>query len=137
MTTNKYFSGNKTCLSSCPNGYYSDSGNICVQCTSTCETCTLDAITCTSCPLNTFLNSNTKTCVISANCPFGTFADSTTNKCSTCNGSCSGCVSLSTNCINCATGYITDYTNSTFKNCTNLCPAGKVNDTANNLGCRC
>ena len=136
-STKNYFAANKICLTTCPDGTYADPGNICIQCTTSCATCTNDAVTCTSCPIGTFLNANTKTCVISVNCPSSTFADSQTKKCSTCSLSCAGCVLQSTNCLNCATGYITDFSNSTFKNCTNLCPPGKVNDTINGLGCRC
>ncbi len=137
ITTNKYFSGNKTCLLICPDGFYPDPGNICIRCSTQCNACVSDALTCTSCPSGTFLNSVTRTCVTAINCPSETFANSLTNMCGTCHISCSGCVSQSVNCINCATGYIMDFTNGTFKNCTNLCPPGKVNDTINNRGCRC
>lgn len=137
ITTNKYFSGNKTCLSICPDGLYPDPGNTCIRCSNSCNTCVTDALTCTSCLNPTFLNSITKTCVTASNCPSGTFPNSLTNTCGTCHISCSGCVTQSTNCLTCATGYKVDFTNTTFKNCTNLCPPGTVNDTVNNLGCRC
>lgn len=136
-TTNKYLASNNTCLTNCPNSFYADAGNICQSCNSVCLTCQSVPTNCTSCPTTTFLNTNTNTCVSSTSCPFGTYADITTNKCSSCDASCNGCVSLAKNCSSCAIGYIVDISNSTFKNCTNRCPLGTVNDTVNNLGCRC
>lgn len=124
-------------MSTCPDGQYADSGNICTQCSTTCKTCTTSAFTCTSCSNSTFLNDNTKICVDSLSCPFGTYPYTSTNKCETCDLSCSGCTGSTKNCNSCATGYLQDFTNGTFKNCTNQCPTGTVNDTINNLGCRC
>jgi proprotein convertase subtilisin/kexin type 5 len=137
-STNKYYGNNKTCLSSCPNGYYANSGNICLQCSSSCATCQTDQFTCTSCNGSSFLNSNTKICVSSTSCPTNTYADISTSKCLACDSSCLECIGVSTNCSSCANGYIRDTTtNTTLKLCTNHCPPGTVNDTTNNLGCRC
>ena len=63
ITTNKYHAANNSCLSTCPNGFYADSGNICQSCSNTCLTCQSDSIICTSCPSTTYLNTITNTCV--------------------------------------------------------------------------
>lgn len=137
VVTNKYYGINNTCLNNCPSGFYTDTNNICTACTTPCATCITNAFTCLSCTSTTFLNSLTSTCVSNTNCPSNTYADTLSNKCLSCDVSCNNCVSSSTNCLLCSTGYIIEYQNATFKNCTNRCPAGTVNDTVNNLGCRC
>ena len=137
VTTNKYYSIDNTCLNVCPDGFYAESGNICTSCSLSCTTCTADPYTCTSCSGSNFLNSNTKTCGLSSSCPPNTYSDVASHLCKSCDVSCSECTALSTNCSTCATGYIILFSNTTYKSCSNLCPSGTVNDTINNLGCRC
>lgn len=137
-----YFNG--TCATTCPNGYFQDSGNVCSACSSPCVTCTGTSVYCTSCSSTKYLSTRLATCGDSVICNATyEFADATTTtlKCSNCSASCNGCSTTSTNCAACATGYIIDSAFGTTLpgRCTNSCPTGTVNDTANATGggCRC
>lgn len=135
---------NNTCLTGCPNGYYSDSSNVCQACSSNCYSCSLTSTSCTSCNGN-YLSAVTSSCVAASGCASYTYADSSTYTCTNCSVSCVGCTINSTMCKTCSTGYIinTAYnSNGSYPaQCTNQCPSGTANDTTNSLGlgvgCRC
>jgi hypothetical protein len=130
---------NNSCPTTCPDKYFQDSGNICSACSLTCLTCSGSSVYCTSCYNGTYLSSRLNSCVSSTQCETYQYADSSTWKCTNCSVSCSGCSVNSSNCAACATGYIVDVTYGTTLpgRCTNVCPSGTVNDTANAFGGGC
>lgn len=127
---------NSTCGGSCSDGTYaSTSNNVCESCLTPCLTCQDTAIKCLTCVANNFLISSNNTCVSS--CPIATFGFTNTvngrAECLSCDVSCSQCSVVSTNCSTCRNGYIPS--SSLPGQCTNLCPAGRVNNTANGGAC--
>ena len=50
-----FLSSTSQCLAKCPDGYYSDSNNLCQPCSASCETCQDTAETCTSCKTDNLL----------------------------------------------------------------------------------
>ena len=91
-----YFMVEKTCLETCPAGYYSTGAiypnNLCKRCylydssiseDGTCNTCTgPNSYECTSCNSTQFLDSTTGKCVNA--CPIGYFKNHTTHTCDQC-----------------------------------------------------
>lgn len=117
---NYYYSGNSSCLGSCPNGFYADSTTgTCLPCYTapsgtatnrTCVTCDGPAsYNCLSCDTNAFLMVNWQTCL--SQCPSGYYEDATTNTCMSCfqgsstSEACESCTGpLSTDCTSCFDG---------------------------------
>ena len=94
-----YYLYNNNCLLNCPIGYYSRVlGNMCLQCDSSCLTCTAsDTSSCTSCASGEFLSSG---------------------YCLPCDPICKTCISTSINCKSCYTlFYYNNY-------CHAICPDG-------------
>lgn len=92
-----------SCLSSCQDGYYSDTlTSACRPCSSSCLTCESQTI-CLSClsPLNLYSYS----CI--SQCPSGTYAHNSI--CVNCLQPCSSCTN-SSYCLNCSIGYLSALT---------------------------
>ncbi|ESU39684.1 Variant-specific surface protein, partial [Giardia duodenalis] len=77
--------GAATCTE-CQAGYYKDAKGACVQCQGNCATCETSATHCTSCKGNTFLKTDTNTCVEAGQCTGSKYPDPSTGKCTACNG---------------------------------------------------
>lgn len=117
---------NNSCLNTCPNGYYPDSGNNCKTCNPPCLWCT-DSANCTSCISNTFLFQ--KTCLNP--CPATYFGNSSLI-CESCQLPCFNCTSNST-CLSCAVNFYTNFS------CVNAssCPSGTYGNTTTNTCASC
>jgi len=121
-----YYLFESQCMQYCPNGSYAvnASGIIeCLNCSTSCSTCSSSASNCTTCSNSTYLLNNS--CVNSTGCSNGTFANSAVNMCSSCNSSCSSC-SNSSNCSSCASGF---YLNIALAQCVSTCPNGTFEGT--------
>lgn len=75
-----------SCLSACPNGYYSASGG-CQACSSNCRTCLSESDKCSSCAPPAFLLG--AKCV--GSCPNGTYASQAGSRCEQCSSNCARC----------------------------------------------
>ena len=75
---------NNQCPSSCPaSNYFVDGSNQCQLCNSNCNTCQTTATYCLSCSGNSYLSSNSNSCV--DECPSGYYgANNLCNQCLTC-----------------------------------------------------
>ena len=133
-----------TCVETCPDSYWGDSGsNTCKPCFSTasssaimktCKTCSGGSSTnCTSCKSGNYLYTN-NTCL--GGCPGGYYPDSVTISCKICFQSstsssvpntCATCTGPSSNqCITCLSSFYLDPLTNT---CIKPCPAGYYADT--------
>ena len=122
-----YFSSNQSCISSLPSGYVNISGTA-YQCDAQCKECTVNQITCTSCPAG--LNLYATSCITP--CPSTTVAIN--NICEPCTFPCATCSSTKTNCDSCSTaGPDVYYLNGDL--CQTSCPSTTFkNDSA--LSCQ-
>jgi proprotein convertase subtilisin/kexin type 5 len=95
-----FFLNNRTCVNSCPTGYWVISG-ACRICAPACQAClTTDPHNCSSCASGYFYAN--RTCA--STCPVGSYADISSLTCMGCNAVCSACLN-STNCTACAPAY--------------------------------
>lgn len=105
------------CLSSCPNGYFANNEDICIECNSNCETCSNNedhCLTCDASSITPYFNDITSTCISDCRsidkvgfefecisiCPDGTFDDEVSLECQVCNNNCLRCKSEN-ECIQC------------------------------------
>lgn len=128
--SNEFFF-NFTCVKSCPQHYYSDSKNYCLECHNSCEKCNGSlSNNCLECPLDLIFYENS--CL--KNCPINTYLNtSNVKECSFCHPSCSSCTGSENNqCLNCAFPLFL-YENS----CLSQCPEKyyKNNETNKCLKC--
>ncbi|EAR90505.2 zinc finger lsd1 subclass family protein (macronuclear) [Tetrahymena thermophila SB210] len=149
--SSSYFLYNLQCVSTCPDGFATDSNKICQPCDSTCLTCSTPQsnTSCLTCKTNTYLNPN-KSCL--SNCPSKYWTDQTNWKCQVCDPTCYNCISpgdqnsctscsgtlylFSNQCINtCPTNtfYLTQTNNNICQPCHNSC---KTCDGPNNNNCQ-
>lgn len=118
--TGKVFLGNisgKYCLSTCPANYYYRSGSNCLDCYSTCETCSGTAANnCSTCVQGLYLSNGMCRYV----CPGRSYPRDSTRRCESCDNSCTFCFGPTVdNCTACASGLVLN--NFT---CTTNCPKG-------------
>lgn len=66
--TGPFYYFNSTCATTCPNGYFQDTGNVCSACSSPCVTCTGTNVYCTSCSSTKYLSTRLATCGDSVIC---------------------------------------------------------------------
>jgi hypothetical protein len=100
-TSNNYlYTGNSTCLTVCPGGYYLPSAaTTCAQCDSAaCLNCSGSATSCTACSSPSFLSNSS--CVLA--CPDTFYGSNTT--CVPCVNQCKNCSNI-TYCLSCVSGY--------------------------------
>jgi proprotein convertase subtilisin/kexin type 5 len=118
-----YLSVNNSCVSSCPNGYFTDAANLlCIACSSPCKTCSGSTNNCTSCvsgssfPYLNVTSGFVGTCL--TQCPAGMFPDTSqlVPICTMCQSPCSTCTSSNV-CLTCVSPY---YMYSGI--CANTCP---------------
>ena len=135
-----------TCVQTCPDGYWGDSGSkTCKPCFSTtsssaimktCKTCSGgNNNQCTSCNSGTYLYTNNNTCL--GGCPGGWYPDTLTLSCELCFQSssassvpstCATCTGPNNNqCVTCLSGFYWDPLTST---CINPCSDGYYADTS-------
>ena len=85
VTNTSLFEANSSCLSSCPDGYLSqtvNSSDVCVVCTSPCVTCSGDLTFCLSCDQSSgALYVTNGTCVNSTSCPDKTYSNDSSLSC--------------------------------------------------------
>ena len=132
-TSTYYFSIDRSCLTTCPPGYFanglSNPDNRCAPCYTnnppsypdgTCVTCTGPLSNqCTSCNSSQFLDTNGK-CV--NDCGTGWWGDTTSNTCQQCDPSCYTCArGTAFDCLSC-TG--STYLNPRYRSCVSSCPIG-------------
>lgn len=108
-----------SCLSTCPNGFFSAGGS-CMNCSSSCRTCANQSDTCTSCAMSLFLLGGK--CV--ATCVKGTYASQASSKCEQCSSNCANCFGK----YSCSECQAVSGTNYYLYNslCITACPAGTV-----------
>lgn len=137
----------KTCVSSCPSGYWGNSANarctLCYQATTStdinknCKTCSGPLSTnCLTCLAGNYYFASNQTCL--GGCPPGFFADSTTSSCIPCyvasdptvaNRTCVTCDGpFSYNCLTCEQGNVL-----VSNTCFTSCPSGTYFDISTNL----
>ena len=116
-----HFEPNKTCLTSCPDGYQQTTANnslkYCSACTSPCATC-LNETHCLSCLSGYFYLEY----ACPTSCPDQYYSDNTTNKCESCVTPCRTC-SDSQTCLSCQLGFWNGSV------CSTSCPDGTYGDT--------
>ena len=93
----------------------------CYSCSSSCLTCAGNPYICTSCPVSTFLNPTTGTCV--GTCPDHTYSNSSTGNCTNCPPECRSCSSEAV-CTYCSDNYLL---NSSSNTCISACSANEYN----------
>ena len=85
VTNTSLFESNSSCLSTCPDGYLSqtvNSSDICVTCTSPCTTCSGSLTFCLSCDQSSgALYASNGSCVNSTSCPDTTYSNDTLLTC--------------------------------------------------------
>eukprot|EP01016_Furgasonia_blochmanni_P023328 TRINITY_DN251_c0_g5_i1.p1 TRINITY_DN251_c0_g5~~TRINITY_DN251_c0_g5_i1.p1 ORF type:complete len:2505 (+),score=375.87 TRINITY_DN251_c0_g5_i1:195-7709(+) len=126
-----YNSVNGTCSAICAKNQFVNSTGGCVNCSTTCGSCSRSATNCIACANNTFLNivNDVGQCVTA--CPNGTFVEN--GKCVPCPGGCNSCFN-STNCSTCAQGLFLA-TNKDSASCVNSCPVGTFVNGSKCMGC--
>jgi proprotein convertase subtilisin/kexin type 5 len=105
------------CIGACLAVGYTQSGTSCLECHTSCLTCSGTANNeCLSCPSGTYLSNSYCRMV----CPPASFPNTTSSQCSPCDGSCTYCFgSTIDNCTGCVSGMVLfNFT------CTLSCPAG-------------
>ncbi len=110
------FSGNNTCVASCPATYYLPTNGLsCVICNqSICLNCQNTATNCTSCSTNSYLYQNS--CPNA--CPNTFYSSNSPNVCLNCISPCFNCTSA-TICITCISNYYLDTDNTCQSVCKN------------------
>ncbi|KRX07488.1 Insulin-like growth factor binding protein, N-terminal [Pseudocohnilembus persalinus] len=127
--TQLYFHSDNLCYSTCPDGYYGDSGTLnCEACTTGCYTCT-DSSTCTECIPGYYLSGSS--CLLT--CPSGYYDNPDPyNSCDPCDTICNTCdYTAPLECTSCNAGYFL-YNNYCYQ-CNDL--TGFVNDPADSTNC--
>lgn len=111
-TNNLYFSGNKTCLTVCPTGYYASTDLICIACSSTCLTCSIIGTNCTSCNLSSGypalnITNYTGSCLTSCPNTFYLNKNATPAQCALCDSTINHCYFCSdiNVCTKCVAGF--------------------------------
>ncbi|XP_021397203.2 proprotein convertase subtilisin/kexin type 5 isoform X2 [Lonchura striata] len=130
---NKQYLLNRTCVETCPDGYYADSTEgQCSACHSTCDTCTgKHSSQCLSCKLGWYRQG--KRCV--TQCPAGYFAQNSTGSCERCHKSCKECMGTrATDCVSCNTYF---YLLHSTNECVSSCPQYYYENKDNNVCERC
>lgn len=129
----------QTCLSVCPNGFYSD-GTYCVACPNGCSVCSgagTDPITgepnqCTSCTVPFYLLQGSTTC--SSTCPTGQYPHSNSGVgiCENCASGCTACTGATLNdCQACGSvAAVSYYLVQGQTVCATTCPDGQFADAA-------
>jgi proprotein convertase subtilisin/kexin type 5 len=127
-----YFASANQCLSTCLDGFYSETVQYtCAPCSATCLTCTITSTNCLTCVLTSlypYLNKTSATngtCL--AQCDYGMYPD-ITSTCVLCVDPCKACTNLTT-CLSCNSGrYFYQF------NCLLSCPANYTiaNNSTNN-----
>ncbi|ELP83902.1 hypothetical protein EIN_440760 [Entamoeba invadens IP1] len=86
-TTDNLQPDNKSCLPTCPTGYYS-SNKVCMKCSDNCDSCK-DGKQCDKCKTDYLLTEDTKVCVVT--CSDGYFKSTQEKMCKTCQEGCKRC----------------------------------------------
>ena len=123
------------CLDSCPNGYWSNSGNNnCDACNPACASCNGGSNICTACKSGYFLQPPPSNAKCLNFCPTGYWQDTTNHICAPCDTSCSVCSGgTNTQCSACNSGF---FLLSSSTTCLNSCPDGSWRNPSNMcLGC--
>lgn len=124
-----HFMPNRTCLTSCPSGYFQtvsvDNLKYCTSCNSPCLACSNSSF-CISC-VNGYYYYNYNCNTV---CPVGYYANSSSNTCKSCINPCKTC-SSETKCLSCSQGFW----NGTA--CSNSCPSGQFGDSINFICSNC
>ena len=114
--------GPSTCLSICPDGYYSNpTNNYCVLCDSSCKTCSgLGANNCLTCLRTQYLLKNNENFSCVTDCPNYYYKDNSTLMCLPCDTSCQTCKGMTyQDCLTCPfSRYLRNY------QCYDRCPQG-------------
>lgn len=124
-----HFMPNRTCLTSCPPGYFQtvsiDNLKYCTSCNSPCLACSNSSF-CISC-VNGYYYYNYNCNTV---CPAGYYANTSSNTCKSCINPCKTC-SSETKCLSCSQGFW----NGTA--CSNSCPNGQFGDSVNFVCSNC
>ena len=113
------------CLAECPAGKYA-SGNTCLECDSSCATCSAAGIGgCTSCPYAAVFSEGEGTCT--ATCASGQYDNG--GSCAPCSPSCASCYGTASNCTACPTA-VASFRYQHAATCAAACPAAHYADSS-------
>jgi len=130
---------NRSCVSSCPTGYYSTASNltkytpVCQSCVAPCATCS-NATSCLTCS-NSSLFFYSQKCV--GSCPLNTtVANLTSMQCDPCTSSCSTCTNTTSTCLSCNPAVAPLFV-AANSSCVAACPTPLVSDNNNTVCVSC